>query len=317
MATENGPRISPASAYLARLAPSSRYRQRRALATIAAIIAPGWVGEVEFFPWERVNFAVASAVRAELVARGYAPQTTNRLMSALRGACQGAWSLGLMDAETLKRIESVPLVRGERLPSGRALASTEVAALLGGCDRATLIGRRDAAALAILLGAGLRRAELVSLNLSDYDVAEGLLRVRHAKGNREREVPLPAGARAAVDDYLQLRGYHEGPLIMATEQTGIAATRAKPDGRMNPDSVLYLLRRAAKRAGVAHCRPHDLRRTYATRLLSAGADLATVSKLMGHASPVTTIKYDRRELESKRSAVALLEIPYSSEEIDR
>jgi len=70
-----------------------------------------------------------------------------------------------------------------------------------------------------------------------------------------------------------------------------------------------LLRRAAD-AGVPHLSPHDLRRSYITGLLRAGADLSTVQRLAGHASVTTTTRYDRRGDDEKAKAVQLLHVPY-------
>ena len=226
-------------------------------------------------------------------------------LAALRGVCRACWRMGLMDGEQLRRVEDVPSVRGERLPAGRVLTIGEVAAILDACNLATEVGQRDAALLAVLFGAGLRRGEVVALDLASYDAANGVLRVM-GKGRKEREVPLPGGARAALADYLAARGEEAGPLFLSTRPDG--------DRRLNGQSVLWILQRAAKRAGVRHVKPHDARRTYCTGLLDFGVETLTVSKLMGHANPRTTMMYDRRGLESARRAVNLLHVPYRSAE---
>jgi len=70
-----------------------------------------------------------------------------------------------------------------------------------------------------------------------------------------------------------------------------------------------LLKRA-KQAGIAQAAPHDLRRTFISNLLDTNADLLTVQKLVGHADPATTAKYDRRGEAVKRQAVSKLNLPY-------
>ena len=71
-----------------------------------------------------------------------------------------------------------------------------------------------------------------------------------------------------------------------------------------------MLRKRAAQAGVDEMTPHDLRRTMVGDMLDAGADLATVQKVCGHASPTTTARYDRRPEEAKRKAAGLLHVPY-------
>ena len=79
---------------------------------------------------------------------------------------------------------------------------------------------------------------------------------------------------------------------------------------LTAQTVYDVLARRADQAGVKKFSPHDLRRTFAGDLLDAGADLATVQKLMGHANANTTAGYDRRDARAKKDAVNKLHVPY-------
>jgi len=80
--------------------------------------------------------------------------------------------------------------------------------------------------------------------------------------------------------------------------------------RMSSQAIMTALLRRAADVGVPHLSPHDLRRSYITGMLRAGADLSTVQRLAGHASVTTTTRYDRRGDDEKAKTVALLHVPY-------
>jgi integrase len=81
-------------------------------------------------------------------------------------------------------------------------------------------------------------------------------------------------------------------------------------GRVSTTSLQRMLAKRAEEAGIAPFTWHDMRRTAAGDLLDVGADIVTVQRLLGHADPRTTSRYDRRPEEAKRQAVAKLFVPY-------
>lgn len=272
----------PARCYLAGLAPSGRRAQAGALRLVAGLLAPGVPPEA--LPWEALRWQHAQAVRSALIERGYAPGTVNRVLAALRGVARAAWSLGLMPLEARLQLSDVRPAPGSRLPAGRMLTPEEVSAVV------RVSGPRGRATVALLYGAGLRVAEACALLVSDLDLPR--IVVTHAKGGRQREAWLGNRWAGLVSDWLQARGPSPGHVLIQEDGRGIT-----------PPAVASWLLRACSRAGIPKATPHDLRRTFASVLLGQGTDLPTVQRLMGHADPRTTARYDRRPGEEARKAV--------------
>lgn len=208
-----------------------------------------------------------------------------------------------MDADDYDSAVDFKGIKSTQLLRGRALSHDEIAALYSACmDNPTPKGVRDAAMISILM-AGLRRSEAVNLDVSDFEPKTGGLTVRRGKGMKDRTTYLPAGATAAVEDWLAIRGDEPGPLLYPVDKAGQIAPR-----RLTDQAVMFVLQKLAVRAGVEAFSPHDFRRTFITELLDTGADVITVSRLAGHADPATTAKYDMRGEEVKRLAVAKLKV---------
>ncbi|HET6305368.1 MAG TPA: tyrosine-type recombinase/integrase [Myxococcota bacterium] len=154
--------------------------------------------------------------------------------------------------------------------------------------RAALRALRDRALVETLYGAGLRVGELVALAVRDVDLPRGDARV-WGKGGKERVVPLPAAARAALEAYLRERrrpGLLGEPLFASLRAPGGAVRR------LADRDVRRILARRARLAGVAdRVHPHRLRHSYATHLLDMGAGLREIQELLGHASLSTTQRY--------------------------
>ncbi len=273
---------------------------QRALNVIAELLTGQEGVDYAGIPWGRLRFQHTAALRAALAER-YIYSTANKTLSALRGVLKAAWKLGLMSAEDYQQAASVESLKGETIPAGRAVAAGELVGLLDTCDQ-TRLGIRDAAIIAMLYAGGLRRAELVELDLADYIMEESRLRVR-GKRNKQRLVPVVGGAAAALADWLVIRGFQPGALFR-----GIG--NRNQGGRLTTQAIYTMLQRRAQEAGIDSLSPHDFRRTFVGDLLDRGADIATVQKLAGHASVVTTARYDRRGEAAKQRAAELLHVPY-------
>ncbi len=293
---------NPARVYLAGLAESGRRGMTTALSQAAAVLTRG-TGSIDTTPWQRLTPDHVMAIKRQMIDNDAAPATVNRMVSALRGVARSAWRAGLISAEQQARIRDVPLSKTRRLPAGRHVAAAEITALFGACDLDTPAGARDAAILALLYGAGLRRSELVSLDMGDYDAASGAIAVT-GKGGHQREVYMTNGGKTALDAWVSHRGDADGALLTPVAKGGRVEQR-----RLTAQSVPLRLRALAQRTGVRPFSPHDLRRSFVGELLDAGADLVAVQRLAGHASVQTTARYDRRGDRAARRAAELLHVP--------
>jgi integrase len=266
-------------------------------------------GSVDQVPWERMRYAHLAAIRSRLSASGLSPSSVNSTLSALKRVAKESRRLGFMSSEEHGLIEDVERARGSRSLAGREVARRELLAMLEACEAdPTLAGRRDAAAILLLYGGGLRRSELPALEPGDWDAGNRAMRVRHGKGDKEREVFVAAGAAQGLGDWLSVRGDRPGKLFLPINKGG----RVSGVG-MSDQAVYTLLGKRRAQAGLAPLSPHDLRRTWVGDLLDAGADISSVQKLAGHASPATTARYDRRGRRALRRAADLLDVPYGEE----
>lgn len=303
----------PAIVYLDdRLGAGSRRAMEGALDVLASILTHGQA-TARTCPWAGLRYEWTAKLPHQLADRGYSRASIQKQLAALRGVLREAWRLGLMDAEAFQRATDIRPPRGQGLApaAGRAITRGQLVALFDAC-RADLgpAGRRDAAVMAILYGAGLRRAECAGLTLADINVTDGVLTVR-GKGGKTRTAYLAVGAVAALRAWLDVRlmvdGDSSGALFLPITRHGRIAVRHMSD------KALYLaLQKRATEARIPTLSPHDFRRTFVGDLLDSGADLATAQQLAGHASPTTTARYDRRGERTKREAAGRLAVPYTT-----
>lgn len=335
----------PAALYLSRLAPGSRRSQGAALRQLANFIftmAPEnpVVGTDSLgckslaavqhciYPvrgnacctlhapeWWKLTPAALAVIREALMKKGYAPATTRRHLAALRGVLKECWRLRLLDSDALARLADVPPVPGRRPPSGRALSAAELATLREAA------GPRDRALLAVMVGAGLRRAEAASLcpgNITDEN--EGApgrpLTAQASHPYQDPAIPLATLVRLTVlGKGSKVRTVYLAGQAAADLRAYLDTLRPPPRpapslrpslndplfGLSSGDAVWKALRRLGKRTHISFT-PHDLRRSFISRSLDAGVDLVTVQAAAGHADPRTTSRYDRRGDEAQRAA---------------
>jgi len=220
---------------------------------------------------------------------GMAASTIKRRLASVSGLFAYLTARGLVEVIPVPRglaarrpgARGVPLIRApRRLP--RVLDPGEVTALL-----AALRTHRDRALVLVMVLGGLRRVEALGLALGDVQPGDRRVRITHAKGGRERIVPVDDAFFTALRDYLQ----QERPLDASTDRVFVVLkgpNRGRPLSASGADQVLS---DARIRAGLSHATCHELRHTCFTRLRQAGMALEAIQAQAGHASIESTRIY--------------------------
>jgi integrase/recombinase XerD len=231
--------------------------------------------------WEEVALPDLQEYLSALARRGLSARSRARRLSALRQFFRFLQREEVAAANPVELLDSPRLPR--RLP--KVLVEGEVAALLSAPDPATPAGKRDGALLEVLYATGLRVSELVGLTLKQVDLRRGVVRPR-GKGAKERVVPMVARAVEKLELYLsqgrpQLLKGRESPYLFVNQR----------GGKLSRQGFWKILRSYARRVGVRELSPHTLRHSFATHLLSRGANLRVLQLLLGHADLATTQIY--------------------------
>ncbi len=226
---------------------------------------------------------------ASLRADGLARTSIVRRLSALRSFFTFLEREGLAEGNPAR---GVATPRTDK-PLPVSLSVAEAAAVVEAPAGDTELGLRDRALLELLYATGLRVSELVGLSLPDVDLPGRQVRTI-GKGRKERIVPFGEKAAAALSAWLPGRL----ALLAGRRVRGEPLFLNARGGRLTDRSVRRVLLSALSAADVSrHASPHALRHSFATHLLSAGADLRTIQELLGHASLATTQKYTHLDVE--------------------
>lgn len=170
------------------------------------------------------------------------------------------------------------------------ISSTELERLLSAAQGTDERSLRDKAILELFFSTGLRVSELCSLD-SDLDLSRDEFSVR-GKGEKVRVVFLSPSAKEAVRAYLKVRKDMEDALFVSASAVGSKKGEKKAPTRLTPRSIELMIKTYAAKAGITKkVTPHVLRHSFATDLLSNGADIRSVQALLGHASINTTQIY--------------------------
>jgi len=247
---------------------------------------------------EQIDNLTIREFLGDLYQRSNKKSSVARKLATLRSFMKFLSVRGAIQINPAKIVASPKLE--SRLPDYMTMDA--VASLMEAPDANTDIGKRDRSILELLYGSGLRVSELVGLNLGDVSLGEGLVRVV-GKGRKERIVPFGKRAAEALEAYLRIRGkcIKTGKSLQAKTH-GLEGEAVflnfRDGGRLTGRSIGNIVNHhVSQLAQKLKVHPHTLRHTFATHMLSAGADLRAIQELLGHESLSTTQKYTHVSIE--------------------
>jgi integrase/recombinase XerC len=222
---------------------------------------------------------------SHLSTNSFSKKSISRKLSSLRTFYRFLMNEGLFEENPFDDIETPKADR--TLP--KVLYKNEIDAIFDSIDTKTAFGKRDMLIMELLYGSGLRVSELCSLEESNIDYSNKLIKV-FGKGHKERYVPMNEFTIKALNEYIQvgrkeilLKKELEDPKKLLLNHRG---TELTPRGvRVILDNII------SKTAEITHVHPHMLRHTFATHLLDGGADLRSVQEMLGHSHLSSTQIY--------------------------
>jgi len=234
-------------------------------------------------PWAAFDRQSMLRYLLELKERRYAATTVARKVAAIKSFFGFLVAEGILRDNPTRDVPS-PKV-GKSLP--RPISIAQARLLLEQPSKlSTPEAKRDRAMLELLYATGMRASELVSLNLADIDIEGGYVRC-FGKGHKERLIPIYRQAALVLKEYLTEARPH---LVRNSEEKALFLNRRGE--RLTRQGLWQILKGHAKEAGLeAQVTPHTLRHSFATHMLSGGADLRSVQELLGHANISTTQVY--------------------------
>ncbi|MEI9939871.1 MAG: site-specific tyrosine recombinase [Pseudomonadota bacterium] len=237
---------------------------------------------------DAVDLGTVSGWLGRLAHDGLGARSAARHLSAVRGLMKFLLREGVLSADPTE-LSARPRF-GRRLP--RTLSESEVLRLLAAPDVSTLRGLRDRAMLSVTYAAGLRVSELVGLTAGDLDLNRGIVSA-FGKGGKRRLVPLGNITLDHVQAYLNARAELGARAAARVRKAGPDVLFPSPrGGALTRQGFWKIVGRYARGIGLrGRVYPHQLRHSFATHLLTGGADLRSVQTMLGHASVTTTEIY--------------------------
>ena len=250
-----------------------------------------------------VTRAHVIAWRDDFTRRALSPATVRRKLSALSSLYQYLCEHNAVPLNPVKGVQRPKANHNEGTTP--ALSDEHARALLKAPPEHTLKGLRDRAILSVLLFHGIRRAELCTLKVRDYQRREGIMHFHiMGKGEKVRFVPVALHTQRLLHEYLEVAGHQEeleGSLFRA-----VSNNTRKHRKALSPTAVYQeIVKRYGQEVGITvdvhgFC-VHSLRATAATNALAHNADIAKVQEWLGHANVSTTRMYDKRRMRPEES----------------
>lgn len=234
------------------------------------------------------NKTVVTRYRVHLEGRLLAPGTINVRLAAVRRLAYEAADTGLLSPDLAAGIRRVKGAKKLGVRLGNWLTAEEGRALWQLPNFHSVKGKRDRAILAVLLGCGLRRREVIDLTLDHIQRREDHWAIVDlvGKGGHIRTIPMPAWVKQTLDDWLSEAGITRGRIFRCVSRRG-----AVWGTEITEKVIWHIVKEYAKRLGVSKLAPHDLRRSCARFCHDSGGELEQIQFLLGHVSVQTTEKY--------------------------
>lgn len=253
-----------------------------------------FLGRLEIDDYNEVDHKILRSFLANQVTRGYSRPTVAR-----RCACMKAFFKYLTESQVVDNDPAATLsfpVKGRKLP--RFLTENEMTNLAEGIGGNEPVDFRDKAVIELLYATGIRVSELCDIHMGDVDFDSAVIIVK-GKGNRERVVLVGNKALRAVGRYVdEVRP----ALVKEGQDTGNILFLGKRGSPLNPREVRRILKKHSLVVESGSVSPHTLRHTFATHLLTNGADLRSVQELLGHKDIATTQIYTHLTMGEIRKA---------------
>ncbi|MCG9738342.1 site-specific integrase [Shewanella insulae] len=291
---------TPYELYLSRLAPNSRRSIESQMRSIGRLM--DWPDTVIDTRLSSVDYQQAMQIRALLIHEQWSARSINRAMTAIKNIVKVAALMGKADMQQVAHISSITNMK-HGAHQGNPLTVKQVNELFERLAKPKgAYGLRTLAIFALFLGTGLRRSELAALSMADYDRLNSTITVVAGKGNKSRVLFLPSWVEQHISAWLKFRSRQEGWLICKCYISG----KLDVTQPVSSDTLYRLVKDKLIDIGISGASPHDLRRTFITRLLEQNVDINTVRQMAGHADISTTTIYDKRGDAFMREAASAL-----------